>query len=205
MTARAAAIDTAADPMTYRIPSLEGPKAFEAAARHLSFKAAAAELGVTAGAVSQQVKRLEMSLGISLFRRLPQGLLLTREGAAYLPDVSRAFDVLTDATEAVAPALNGRKSSIGVDPVIANRLPKGWPRHSTELEPYVRETRPMDDVELIWSNELDALLLAAKTRQGALAERAVCLSGATTSFYFVTRPGLAECRQSRAILEALES
>lgn len=191
--------------MTYRFPSLNGLKAFEAAARHLSFKAAAAELGVTAGAVSQQVKRLEMSLGISLFRRLPQGLLLTREGAAYLPDVSRAFDVLTDATEAVAPALNGRKLSLGVDPLVAGRLPNGWPRHSKELDPYVRETRTTDDVELIWSNELDALLLAVKTRHGSLSERAVCLSGSTVSLYFVTRPGLAECRQSRAILEALES
>ncbi|WP_299506011.1 LysR family transcriptional regulator [uncultured Roseobacter sp.] len=191
--------------MTYRIPSLNGLKAFEAAARHLSFKAAAAELGVTAGAVSQQVKRLEMSLGISLFRRLPQGLLLTREGAAYFPDVSRAFDVLTDATEAVAPALNGRKLSIAVDPLVVDRLPDGWPRHSKELEPYVRETRATDDVELIWSNELDALLLAARTRHRALSERAVCLSGNTASLYFVTRPGLAECRQSRAILEALES
>lgn len=191
--------------MTYRFPSLNGLKAFEAAARHLSFKAAAAELGVTAGAVSQQVKRLEMSLGISLFRRLPQGLLLTREGAAYLPEVSRAFDVLTDATEAVAPALNGRKLSIGIDPLVADRLPNGWPWHSNELEPYVRETRTTDDVELIWSNELDALLLATKTRHGALTERALFLSGNTASLYFVTRPGLAECRQSRAILEALES
>ncbi len=190
--------------MTYRFPSLNGLKAFEAAARHLSFKAAAAELGVTAGAVSQQVKRLEISLGISLFRRLPQGLLLTREGAAYLPDVSRAFDVLTDATEAVAPALNGRKLSVGVDPLVADRLPNGWPRHSRELEPYVRETRATDDVELIWSNELDALLLAARTRHSALTERAVFLGGDTASLYFVTRPGLAECRQSRAILDAME-
>ncbi|MEL6197301.1 MAG: LysR family transcriptional regulator, partial [Pseudomonadota bacterium] len=50
--------------MTYRFPSLNGLKAFEASARHLSFKAAAGELGVTPGAVSQQVKRLEASLGI---------------------------------------------------------------------------------------------------------------------------------------------
>jgi len=91
--------------MTYRFPSLNGLKAFEAAARHLSFKAAAGELGVTPGAVSQQVKRLEASLGISLFRRLPQGLLLTREGAAYLPSISEAFDTLTDATEKIAPAI----------------------------------------------------------------------------------------------------
>ncbi|WP_435205313.1 LysR family transcriptional regulator [Tateyamaria sp. 1078] len=191
--------------MTYRFPSLNGLKAFEAAARHLSFKAAAAELGVTAGAVSQQVKRLEMSLGIALFRRLPQGLLLTQEGTAYLPEISRAFDVLTDATEAIAPALNGRKLSIGLDPVVVDKLPKGWPRHTNELKPYVREIRATRDVELIWSNEVDALILAEATRHGNLVEQKVCLSGDTAPIYFVTRPGLAECRQSRAILEALTS
>ena len=191
--------------MTYRFPSLNGLKAFEAAARHLSFKAAAAELGVTAGAVSQQVKRLEMSLGISLFRRLPQGLLLTPEGAAYLPDISRAFDVLTEATEAVAPALNGRKLSIGLDPLVVDQLPKGWPRQAPELGPYVRETRVTDDVELIWNNELDALLLARETRHGTLSEQAVCPGGNSPPLYFVTRPGLAECRQSRAIIDALAS
>ncbi|WP_170415446.1 LysR family transcriptional regulator [Ruegeria atlantica] len=190
--------------MTYRFPSLNGLKAFEAAARHLSFKAAAAELGVTAGAVSQQVKRLEMSLGISLFRRLPQGLLLTQEGATYLPDISRAFDILTDATEAVAPALNGRKLSIGLDPRIIDRLPKRWPRHSNELEPYVRETRATDNVELIWNNELDALLLAERTRHAGLVEQAVFPNAKKAPIFFVTRPGLAECRQSRAIVEALK-
>jgi len=159
---------------------------------------------VTAGAVSQQVKRLEMSLGIALFRRLPQGLLLTPEGAAYLPDVSRAFDLLTDATEAVAPSLNGRKLSVGLDPLLANRLPKGWPRHSGELEPYIRETQTTDDVELIWSNDLDALLLARQTRHVGLNERAIYSNGEPEPFYFVTRPGLAECRQSRAI-EALSA
>ena len=191
--------------MTYRFPSLNGLKAFDAAARHLSFKAAAAELGVTAGAVSQQVKRLELSLGISLFRRLPQGLLLTREGAAYLPDISRAFDVLTDATEAVAPALNGRKFSIGLDPLVVERLPKGWPRHSNELASYVREIRVTDDIELIWNNELDAMLLAGQTRHGGLSEHPVCPNGNSEALYFITRPGLAECRQSRAIVEALGS
>jgi len=191
--------------MTYRLPSLNGLKAFEAAARHLSFKAAAAELGVTAGAVSQQVKRLEMSLGIALFRRLPQGLLLTKEGSAYLPEISRAFEVLTDATEAVAPALNGRKLSIGIAPSVAQLLPKGWPHHAHDLARYVRETRTTEDVELIWSNELDALLLDRRTRHGSLTEQEVNPEDASASLFFVTRPGLAECRQSRAIIEALAS
>lgn len=189
------------DPMTYRFPSLNGLKAFEAAARHLSFKAAAAELSVTAGAVSQQVKRLEASLGISLFRRLPQGLLLTKEGADYLPEISCAFDVLTSATEAVAPALNGRKLSIGVPQAVMDQLPNGWPRHSKALAAYVRETRSTDDVELIWLNELDALILDRKTGHASLSEQEFVLPDGSTRLYFITRPGLADCRQTRAVLE----
>ena len=69
--------------MTYRLPSLNTLRAFEAAGRHLSFRTAASELGVTPGAVSQQVKKLEGSLSVALFRRLPHGLLLTVEGEAY--------------------------------------------------------------------------------------------------------------------------
>ncbi|MEM7020197.1 MAG: LysR family transcriptional regulator [Pseudomonadota bacterium] len=77
--------------MTYRLPALNTLRAFEAAARHLSFKTAADELGVTAGAVSQQVKNLEASLAVVLFRRLAHGLLLTREGEAYYPNISTLF------------------------------------------------------------------------------------------------------------------
>ena len=72
--------------MTYRLPSLNTLRAFEAAARHLSFRAAAHEIGVTSGAVSQQVRKLEHSLGVDLFQRLPHGLLLTLEGATYLQE-----------------------------------------------------------------------------------------------------------------------
>lgn len=191
--------------MTYRIPSLNGLKAFEAAARHLSFKAAAAELGVTAGAVSQQVKRLEAALGISLFRRLPHGLLLTAEGENYLPMVSKAFDLLTDATEAIAPAMNGRKLSVGVSKGLIEYLPKGWPRHSRALDAYIRETRVSDDVDLIWGNNLDALLLHRPTRHRSLSEQAVPVEGGAKTLFFVTRPGLANCRQSRAIIEDLST
>jgi len=190
--------------LTYRFPSLNGLKAFEAAARHLSFKAAASELGVTPGAVSQQVKRLEAVLGISLFRRLPQGLLLTKEGNSYLPDISKAFDLLTDATESVAPTMNGRKLSIGIAKSLLDRLPIGWPRHSPELDAYVRETRVSDDIELIWTNDLDALLLEQNTRHNGLSEQEIFVKDGAERLFFVTRPGLAKCRQSRAIIDELE-
>ncbi|MBO0133706.1 LysR substrate-binding domain-containing protein [Agrobacterium burrii] len=71
---------------------LNGLRAFEASARHLSFTRAAIELCVTQAAVSQQVKVLEKRLGVSLFQRLPRGLKITAEGEALLPTVSSSFD-----------------------------------------------------------------------------------------------------------------
>jgi DNA-binding transcriptional LysR family regulator len=70
---------------------LNALRAFEAAARHLSFTRAADELHVTQAAVSHQVKTLEQRLGVKLFRRLPKSLLLTDEGQTLLPDLRDAF------------------------------------------------------------------------------------------------------------------
>jgi LysR family glycine cleavage system transcriptional activator len=80
------------------LPSLNGLRAFEAAARHLSFTRAAAELNVTQTAISHQIRRLEEQLGIRLFERHTRELLLTREAAAYLPAVQGAFEELRQAT-----------------------------------------------------------------------------------------------------------
>lgn len=71
---------------------LNGLRAFEASARHLSFTRAAIELCVTQAAVSQQVKVLEKRLGVALFQRLPRGLKITAEGEALLPTVTSSFD-----------------------------------------------------------------------------------------------------------------
>lgn len=74
-------------------------RAFEASARHLSFTRAAIELSVTQAAVSHQVKALEERLGITLFRRLPRGLLITPEGESLLPVLRDSFDRMADAME----------------------------------------------------------------------------------------------------------
>ena len=71
---------------------LNALRAFEAAARHLSFTRAAIELNVTQAAVSHQVKQLEQRLGVTLFRRLPRGLMITEEGLALLPTLKESFD-----------------------------------------------------------------------------------------------------------------
>ncbi len=71
---------------------LNALRAFEASARQLSFTRAGLELRVTQAAVSHQVKSLEDTLGVQLFRRLPRGLALTDEGQALLPAISDSFD-----------------------------------------------------------------------------------------------------------------
>jgi LysR family glycine cleavage system transcriptional activator len=80
------------------LPSLTGLRAFEAAARHLSFSRAAAELNVTPTAISHLISRLEQQLGVRLFIRRNRAVLLTREGQDYLPPIRSAFEDLRQAT-----------------------------------------------------------------------------------------------------------
>ncbi|MGH6677805.1 MAG: transcriptional regulator GcvA [Bradyrhizobium sp.] len=85
--------------MNARPPSLNGLRAFEAAARHLSFTEAASELNVTQTAISHQIRRLEDELGIRLFVRKNRALELTPQARDYLPGVSAAFNDLKLATD----------------------------------------------------------------------------------------------------------
>lgn len=80
--------------MNPRLPPLAWFRAFEAAARCLSFTGAAAELGLTQSAISQHVRSLELRFGVALFERKPRGLALSDEGRRMLPEVSRAIGVL---------------------------------------------------------------------------------------------------------------
>ena len=84
-----------------RLPPLNALRAFEAAARLLSFKKAAKELHVTPGAVSHQIKLLEDHLGFALFRRLTRALELTPEAKAMLPKVREGLESLAAAVERV--------------------------------------------------------------------------------------------------------
>ncbi|RED49703.1 transcriptional regulator GcvA [Aestuariispira insulae] len=84
-----------------KLPPLNALRAFEAAARHSSFMAAAEELHVTASAISQQVKQLEEWLGLALFQRLPRGLALSDEGRRYLPGLTDALDAIAEETRRV--------------------------------------------------------------------------------------------------------
>ncbi|BEU03893.1 transcriptional regulator GcvA [Agarivorans sp. OAG1] len=98
--------------MARRLPPLNALKAFEAAARHLSFTRAAEELFVTQAAVSHQIKALEEFLGLKLFRRKNRALLLTEEGQGYFLDIKDIFISLTEATDRLLA--RGAKGTITV-------------------------------------------------------------------------------------------
>lgn len=102
------------------LPPLNALRAFEVSGRRLSFRAAADELGVTQGAVAQQVRALEEHLGLGLFQRHPRGLQLTVSGAAYLAEVTRAFDTLADATGRLL--VRPDTVTISVTPTVAAKL-----------------------------------------------------------------------------------
>ncbi|MCQ0091239.1 LysR substrate-binding domain-containing protein [Roseovarius sp. M141] len=86
-----------------QIPPLNALRAFDVAGRHLNFRAAADDLGVTQGAVAQQVRQLEAHLGIALFERMPKGLAFTPSGRSYHARIATAFEELRAATETLRP------------------------------------------------------------------------------------------------------
>ena len=105
--------------MGWRLPPLNGVRAFEAAARHRSFTRAAAELSVTQAAVSQQVRRLEDWLSVRLFHRRENSLELTEAGRIYLPLVSAALAGIADATAQIAPGRAAGVLTVSTTPSFA--------------------------------------------------------------------------------------
>ena len=108
--------------MSRKIPPLNALRAFESAARHLSFTKAAEELHVTQAAISHQVKGLEEYLNIKLFRRMNRSLMLTEYGQAYLPPVNKAFDLLHRATKDLHNSDTSGRLTVSVLPSFA----AGW-------------------------------------------------------------------------------
>jgi DNA-binding transcriptional LysR family regulator len=94
-------------------------RAFEAAGRHGSFKAAAEELNVTQTAVSHMVRLLEEHLGFALFRRHANRLELTDQGRAFQPGLTDALDTIARLTEQVASMRAGPVLTVGVAPALA--------------------------------------------------------------------------------------
>ena len=104
------------EPMPRRLPQLNALKAFEAAARHISFTRAAEELCVTQGAVSHQVKALESELGVKLFNRERQRLIITDAGRDYLAVVRDAFDRIAMGTERLVQRQSSGMLTVSTSP-----------------------------------------------------------------------------------------
>lgn len=133
--------------MGQKLPPLNALKAFEAAARHLSVKAAAEELFVTPGAVSQMLKTLETHLGVKLFERVNRGIYLTPAGRDYLPAIRNAFRQIAEASRRVAASNEGGLLTASVTPFFAS----AWlvPRLKS-----FQDTHPDIDLQIVTSSAL---------------------------------------------------
>ncbi|OAS27765.1 hypothetical protein A5481_00085 [Methylobacterium platani] len=135
-------------------PSLTALRAFEAAARHGGYVAAARELHVTPAAIGTQVKGLEAWLGRPLFHRLPNGLVLTPEGRAALPALTAAFDALNGAVRAMRAAGRPRELTLAALPCIAQlwlapRLPELQGTFGRDVAILTRDEQPDYARELV--------------------------------------------------------
>jgi LysR family transcriptional regulator, glycine cleavage system transcriptional activator len=150
--------------MPRKLPPLNALRAFEAAARHLSFTKAAEELHVTQAAISHQVKALEQHLGLALFRRLNRRLVLTESGQLYLPVLRDAFDAIAVGTGRLGQDGDGGALHVSVLPSFAAK----WllPRMSR-----FRDRHPDIDVMVSANNKLidfadDTFEMAIRYGQG---------------------------------------
>jgi LysR family glycine cleavage system transcriptional activator len=142
----------------YRLPPLNALRVFEAAARHLSFKEAAAELHITQAAVSHQVKSLEDYLGVQLFRRTSRGVQLTDAARACLPKMREGFDALAAAVEMIRERGEEAELQITAPPVFTARwlMPRlaDFSRREPKIELRVFASSKMVDAGALDSSTL---------------------------------------------------
>lgn len=136
--------------MSLSLPPLNALRAFEAAGRHQSFSRAAEELNVSHSSISRHVRGLEDRLGVQLFRQLSRGLALSREGAAYLAEISPALEAIAQATEEMAEIPEG-VVWINAEPLFAAkwlipRLPRFYAKHP-EVEVRIEASKRLADVD----------------------------------------------------------
>ncbi len=152
--------------MKTSLPPLTWFRSFEAAARTLSSTAAAAEIGLTQSAVSQQIRALESRFGVTLFRRHARGLSLTDEGRKLLPKVESALETLQAATQSYIVPKDEAQLSIAasvsvIDWLIAPALPE-FQRKFPNLKIRLLGT--------IWPDEFSAPKADVEIRFGSLKQ-----------------------------------
>ncbi len=170
-----------------RLPPLAELRAFEAAARHLSFKAAAEELGVTPTAISHQIRLLEANCGQLLFRRRPRPLALTPAGALLAPGIMKGLQNFTDAWRRLDAGGEAMVLRVTATNAFASRclLP---------LLPALRATHPtlkleiigIDTVLSLQTGEVDVAVRYARQAP----QDGVAVELARDTFYAVASPSL---------------
>src|ERR1043165_9939678 len=154
-----------------KLPPLIELRAFDAAARHLSFKKAAAELGVTPTAISHQIRLLERYCGRALFRRRPRPLALTEAGARLFPIIRGGLDSFADALSAVHELPLERSLKVSTTNAFASRwlvprLPSWREVHPGISLEIIGTDRVLNlqggecDIAIRWTSEPPANLLA---------------------------------------------
>src|SRR4051812_3380566 len=123
--------------MPRRLPPLNALKSFEAAARHESFTRAAEELCVTQGAVSHQVKALEDELGLKLFTRERQRLVITEAGRDYLVVIRDALDRIAFGTERLLQRQSAGVLTVSTSPDFAAKWLVSRLGHFVEAHPEI--------------------------------------------------------------------
>ncbi len=103
----------------YNLPPLTTLSAFEVAARHLSFKAAAKELNVTPGAVSHQIKALENDLGLRLFERIHRGVNLTDQGEKLYGTLQQSFNDISETLSYLRRTASGTSVTIAATTAVS--------------------------------------------------------------------------------------
>ena len=142
-----------------RLPPLNGLRAFDAAARHLSVTLAAEELHVTPGAVSKQIHQLEDALKVHLFIRGHRQITLTSQGEDYYRAISSALELVRDATLRLASRARRRQLRIRAYTTFAMRwlIPRLSGFHSAH-----------PDIEVLLTTSLDAVDFARDDLDGAV-------------------------------------
>ncbi|WP_114007972.1 LysR substrate-binding domain-containing protein [Cohaesibacter intestini] len=151
------------------LPPLNALRAFEAAGRHLTFRAAADELHVTQGAVAQQVRQLEAHFGVPLFERHAKGLAFTQTGRSYHARIAAIFLDLHDATRQVLP--EQRRVVISATPTFTAKwliphLPD-FSRHHAEIELQFLAT---ENVSSLINDQVDIAIRQGNPPFGAALE-----------------------------------
>jgi len=158
-----------------RLPPLYGLRAFEVAARHMSFTRAASELCVTNAAVSHQIKQLEEFLGLKLFDRRNNQLLLTGAGENYLPRIREAFSSVQQATAQLlddpAPPLR-----IGASPTFGSKWLVPRLDRLFTLHPELR-VEVVTEPELLRPGAVDLLIAESPASEGGLNSEHLTTTG----------------------------